>query len=1426
MDKKSPRVVSGEETEYPWEREAIDFVVDALPDTDPHRVWALQELYDPSSGRLFEIDLLVLSRTGLYLVEIKSNPGVLTGDMRDWTFREPGGRPKNRDCPYPTTNKKAKKLRSLLDRHWKGRPGRAPWVQALVFLSAEGLQVRLRDGTPPWLTTREDVRQVLVNGIGHGRSGAVINKPTMRALSDVFHELGLRPRRSARIVGGYTLKELLDEGPAYQEHRAHNEAISDSARVRSYLVPRQTTPERRQMLQRAAEREAKVLARLGRHPRILGYRSFVPDAPLGPALLFECFDGGRTLDDFLRDEPDLPFDDRLDILQQVTEAVEHVHRNEYLHRNLSPGSVLVRRTDAGLEVRLHRFATAMGGHTSLGTVHVDDLARERDRLYQAPEVLSDPAKATTASDVFSLGALAFFLLTGLPPAATLRERERVLREGDGLHLSAVRDDLSGLDDAIAFATAPFAVNRIDSAFQWFEAYFLEQLTRPAEPETTETDVYDARPGDTLLGGYTVIGKLGSGATARVFHVRKDDRSHALKVPHDDGCEERLREEAEVLRGLRHTNIVRYDEVLHLGDRACLLMEFAGDKSLADELREQGTLDLDTARTWGEDLLQALQYLEEHGITHRDIKPGNLGFSSLKKRKAHLTLYDFSLAASDPRGVASGTPEWRDPWLHLRGRWDAAADRFAAAAVLHRMLAGVRPQLVDSGPARGTVKVEAERLDAALRDRLAGFFARSFEREIADRYPTAEAMRSEWVALFVAPRHAPQPESPAADAALDAADSDTRIDALPLSSRARNALDRAGVLTVAELLGLPRNHLSAIRGIGHKVAREIVDMAEALRTRLTVDAVPGALPDFPGPVLSLDAEELELDVRTFDALTEAALTNTADIAACPRSRLDRLVGEEAAARLVGTLERLASEMPAPGTVGDWLGAMLIRLKSERTKADDRGRVLVGLDRLPKGSDEAGRGGRSVNQVATAFDIEPALVHSSLQFLRKRWAEGPVAGRLRDAVEELLAGEGPAASFERLGTELARRRSPGTDPSEADVADAVCAVRLAAEVRPTALQWRLIGGRPWTATDPSALDALAHLADAADDLAAREPLPSSEAVRSLLAEHAAGTPWADQPIDRLVSVAAEASRRAAGSARLELYPRRMPAARAIRLSQPVLVPPTSGDGLSVDAVQRSVAARYPDAEPVPGRPVLDRLLAPLALTWSDAAGDEGGYLRPGVAHGTTTGTVQLPGRTPRARTHQPLRQSPTAQEAREFLDSLRRGLDAGRFRVVQVRADLSEQVVEPLAAETGTDVVSLDHALWKHVEAVAAAKKVRMNVLLAADREGPEGPQWGRLCTLMQLAAGALVDDLLAHRDDPRLLVRPGALARYGLAETITALSLRAQSEEGAGIVLLLPSHDDGRAPSINGTLPVPTETAGQRLRLPESWMRGEHRAPAL
>ena len=86
------------------------------------------------------VDLLVLTKQGFWLVECKAWEGRITGDSGSWT-RTGGGMPRSEDNPVILANRKAKALSSLLKAQSASEKVKLPWLDALVFLSADDVQV-------------------------------------------------------------------------------------------------------------------------------------------------------------------------------------------------------------------------------------------------------------------------------------------------------------------------------------------------------------------------------------------------------------------------------------------------------------------------------------------------------------------------------------------------------------------------------------------------------------------------------------------------------------------------------------------------------------------------------------------------------------------------------------------------------------------------------------------------------------------------------------------------------------------------------------------------------------------------------------------------------------------------------------------------------------------------------------------------------------------------------------------------------------------------------------------------------------------------------------------------------------------------------------------------------------------------------------
>lgn len=1494
MTLSTSRIVISGETPHPHERAAIDFVIETLPNTDPYHVWALTELLDPSTGRLYELDLVVLGYSAIYLIEVKSGPGLYTGDTLDWSRLAPGeSRPRYLENPLRLTNHKAKLLASRLklqmaqtsqsraqSRARSGSAARpaayttseAPFVQPLIFLSAPETELQLRFA--PLGDVAVVTRRTLLDAVKFGRfPGAPgpnarerprIDAPTTRDVAQALSAIGLRARRGKAMVGAYELGPVLSDGPGYQDRLArHRDTPTIARRARTYAVPQASSIERRQQLRRAADRDAQILHEVREHPNILRFADYIADAELGPTVLFDAFEGAIPLDAFLRraelDTP-LTFWDRVTLIEQVARALSYCHKRGIVHGALSPEAVLVRRhpDTQALEARVMNFQLGLGP-TIDATTHWSALGAEPWAVYQAPELREDPTLRRPVSDLFSLGALAYLIFTGRAPGTSAAQVDQYLAQHRRLDPRAIDDGLDEkLADLIAELTDRNPLHRIDDADDWLD-FLLSEVTRPStDTPNDEKNPLEAQPGDLFCKGldneleveavsrdrtvHPTAGSqaapashavLGQGATSRVLQVRRtsDQRTYALKISLAPEHDERLEDEAKELERLRHPRIVQLVARYQLGGRPALLLTLAGTETLHRLLAREGTVSLELAARYGDDLLSGLAYLEELGILHRDLKPANLGVGSLNNKALHLTLFDFSLASAPPSDIQVGTASYRDPFLRLRGTWDTAAERWSAAVTLHEMLTGIRPSfdrpVLDP---EATLLIAAERFDPAVREPLRVFFETALAKDTDLRFTSADAMRRAWLQAtaplgalspiragrqlsggLAGPSGSEAPGGARADGAgvadvaanpdskapLEGLGPTTPIEALPLSVRAKNALDRAGFLTALDLLGLADNRLSAIRGIGRGVAQEIHELRDRWQKAHAETAAPKPFfPGYRGEDAGLSATGL--DGRAQSALTDAGLTTLSAIAESPAPQVNALAqrfGFDASALLglLGLRHAEADQLSRPTTVAGWVEALL----SPKKKGQKHPRELFGLE-----GPLVGTLGASVRELASALEVTAAAIYIALGKAREQWAAHPAFTELAGRIHDELAQAGGVMPLHALGRALLTGLHSGFGaevPEAMALTAAAALVRVVAEVEKDTLdglrQTRLDGGRGlWLVASDAHGQALAALGEAADQLAARSIVAGPSEAQRVFSDAAAQTPLMGLPVERLADIAAAASRNAARSARLEIYPRHMPAERALTLSASQLRP-----GLTAAEIARRVALRYPEAEPLPERPALDGLLAPHGLVFDDRLGV---YLRLGEEASTQLSS-RVPTQRERFRTALPterLSMDPDAVSAREFDALLKNAAERHELRVLGVSPAHARMAALALGQRLGTEPIAFDQRLVAAIQ-VEMKKAGIMNddVVHQADRQGPSGPAWKNLIRLATLAADGLAKTLLAETR-PVLLTQPGLIGRYRLDALVGALL---SGPRKAPVFLLVPSRDTDAIPAIQ----VPHGTAG-------------------
>jgi serine/threonine protein kinase/class 3 adenylate cyclase len=492
-----------------------------------------------------------------------------------------------------------------------------------------------------------------------------------------------------------------------------------------------------------------------------------------PYLIVEWL-GETILASAFRNRVPLDIPDALMLVQPLAAVLADAHRLGLAHGRLCPGQL---RCVGGTEPKADFTGVDVQPDRDRGA------SRSVDASCRAPEVEGGRPPGR-AADVYSLGALLLWLITGEPARPTAEP------EGSDPHLAnpvarLARAMMAGDQDERPLA------REVHGRM----AEMLERSTRgpsrPAPcPPTGAVEVASQAVGASPLpaevptalrreriGRFRLLQKLGSGGMGEVYRAEDtaDGTVVAIKfirpecARHPEALR-RFRKEARLLAEAHNPHIANLLEVNEDGGVHYLVLEYVEGQTLASLIGERGRLDEPTSLAIMADVARALAEAHARGIVHRDIKPGNIlltnpgAISDVAEGAVvmapcpsgtvpRVKLLDFGLARHvvevaslemTAPGAIVGTPRYMAPEQCAGGPIGPPADVYAMGATLFHMLAGRPPFIAPSTRElvalhRDEPPAPLQRFNPGVSDAVCRVVEKALAKEPGGRYADAGAL---------------------------------------------------------------------------------------------------------------------------------------------------------------------------------------------------------------------------------------------------------------------------------------------------------------------------------------------------------------------------------------------------------------------------------------------------------------------------------------------------------------------------------------------------------------------------------------------------------------------------------------------------------------------------------------------------------------
>lgn len=680
---------------FEHEKSAIDIMKNIINSEQIGKLSSNVLIFDTQSNNYYEYDIILVTHTGIYVVELKHWSGHIRVSPYNWLINGTHFR----NDPHKNNSFKCKILKGIYQHHFRTYPD--VWVESVVVLTNP--EATVEGANAPGPAAEQDIHNLTFASISdfvtylkkreRSASERLLDDKQINAIVNYLNSLN-NPRHSVKYsVPGYETLEYISQKPECIEliARPVDGRAKGLNRFRVFRTPLQAAPEEKERFLKKAYNTLNAVSQIGDHPHI--HKVWVIKNEDGDIIEGSDWSETGTLRDLIRQQKGaFPLDKALKICRGIALALKTAHQIDVIHRAVKPENILMMNDIP----KLMNFDLAYQIEEDRVTV-MPDVSVLKDDGYLAPEILVGK-DIDEGTDFFSLGVIAYEMLTGAKPFASVR---KFMAEGGVLSEESVqRLAEKGVPEKVIEAIKGMVyadrVGRLKDSEKIIAALSTGAEESPPGDDSVSINV-KLQPGEQY-DVYEIIELIGEGAEAQIYRastVRSEEV--VLKLFNKEIPRERIFQEFEITSAVQSAYVVHCDKIGYWkNDRYFIVLNYIEGESMREMIERKQRPDPDTFRTVALCLMEAVEAFHEHKdsdgnpkpLLHSDIKPDNVLIT--KDRKA--VLIDCGLAGEPRVDLFQGTTGYVPP-DSIRGtdmKFSQDGDLFALGVTLWEWLCGTKP----------------------------------------------------------------------------------------------------------------------------------------------------------------------------------------------------------------------------------------------------------------------------------------------------------------------------------------------------------------------------------------------------------------------------------------------------------------------------------------------------------------------------------------------------------------------------------------------------------------------------------------------------------------------------------------------------------------------------------------------------------------